>query len=251
MADQDSHTKRPKQRSSTSPPRKRQFTLPLPVPKSTKPSYTASTSRYDSSKSGGDRDLREHQRPSRSNWNNSKAQSSLSPQRQQNNSSSDHHQNDKDRERQRYNRFVIGRLLINMKKHKDSWPLERPWLAAPDYFNIIRQKPIDLGKIQANFYRSEYSCNSEVLQDIKQVFENCFTYYKEDTEEFQCAIRLHKYFKQEAKNLGLVDKEEELETEIMKKLAAKEKRSNQLSDHDLFLKQQQKEIQQKIELNQQ
>ena len=93
LADQDSHTKRPKQRSSTSPPRKRQFTLPLPklmelslplpVPKSTKPSYTASTSRYDSSKSGGDRDLREHQRPSRSNWNNSKARSSLSPQRQQ------------------------------------------------------------------------------------------------------------------------------------------------------------------------
>ena len=77
----NSHTKRPKRRSSTSPPRKRRLSPPLP--KSTKPSYTAATSRSGGSKSGGDRDLREHQRPSRSNWNNSKARSSLSPQRQQ------------------------------------------------------------------------------------------------------------------------------------------------------------------------
>ena len=84
MTPPNSHTKRPKRRSSTSPPRKRRLS-PNPLPKSTKPSYTAATSRSGGSKSGGgDRDLREHQRPSRSNWNtNSKGRSSLSPQRQQ------------------------------------------------------------------------------------------------------------------------------------------------------------------------
>ena len=78
----NSHSKRPKRRSSASPPRKRRLSPPLP--KSTKPSYTAATSRSGGNKSGGDRDLREQQRPSRSNWNSSKAgRSSLSPQRQQ------------------------------------------------------------------------------------------------------------------------------------------------------------------------
>jgi len=109
-----------------------------------------------------------------------------------------------------YNPSALEDLLNNMMKHKDGWPFDRPITRAdaPDYFNII-QKPIDLGTIRSNLLRMKYSCNSEVLQDIKTVFENCFTYNREDAEEFQCAIRLDKYFTKEAKKLGLMDEDEE------------------------------------------
>ena len=109
-----------------------------------------------------------------------------------------------------YNPSALEDLLNNMMKHKDGWPFDRPITRAdaPDYFNII-QKPIDLGTIRSNLLRMKYSCNSEVLQDIKTVFENCFTYNREDAEEFQCAIRLDKYFTKEAKKLGLVDEDED------------------------------------------
>merc|ERR1739844_180245 len=109
-----------------------------------------------------------------------------------------------------YNPSALEDLLNNMMKHKDGWPFDRPITRsdAPDYFNII-QKPIDLGTIRSNLLRMKYSCNSEVLQDIKTVFGNCYRYNAEDAEEFQCAIRLDKYFTKEAKKLGLVDEDED------------------------------------------
>ena len=36
--------------------------------------------------------------------------------------------------------------------------------------------------------------NQEVLANIRLVFQNCFTYNRDDAEEFQCAVRLEKYF---------------------------------------------------------
>merc|ERR1712029_31995 len=91
-------------------------------------------------------------------------------------------------------------------KHKDGWPFDRPITRtdAPDYFKIIT-KPMDLGTIRTNLLRMKYSCNQEVLADIRLVFQNCFTYNRDDAEEFQCAVRLEKYFTKEAKKLGLAD----------------------------------------------
>ena len=109
-----------------------------------------------------------------------------------------------------YNPSALEDLLNNMMKHKDGWPFDRPITRtdAPDYFKIIT-KPMDLGTIRTNLLRMKYSCNQEVLADIRLVFQNCFTYNRDDAEEFQCAVRLEKYFSKEAKKLGLADDDQQ------------------------------------------
>ena len=47
----------------------------------------------------------------------------------------------------------------------------------------------------------------EVLDDIKLVFANCFLYNREEAEEYQCGLRLEKYFRKEAKKMGLIHEE--------------------------------------------
>jgi hypothetical protein len=109
-----------------------------------------------------------------------------------------------------FNPTVLEEMLLTMMKHQDGWPFDRPITKAdaPDYHKII-DRPIDLGTIRSNINRMKYSCNQEVLDDIRQVFVNCFTYNKPEAEEFQCAVRLEKFFLKETKKMGLVDEEEE------------------------------------------
>lgn len=108
-----------------------------------------------------------------------------------------------------YNPSALEDLLNNMMKHKDGWPFDRPITKAdaPDYFEII-QKPMDLGTVRSTLLQMKYSCNQEVLQDIRVVFANCYLYNREDAEEYQCAKRLEKYFEKEAKKLGLLEEED-------------------------------------------
>ena len=62
---------------------------------------------------------------------------------------------------------------------------------APDYHKIVR-RPMDLGTIRSSINRMKYSCNNEVLEDIRLVFENCRLYNKEEAEEYQCGERLER-----------------------------------------------------------
>merc|ERR1712156_576584 len=84
-----------------------------------------------------------------------------------------------------YNPSALEDLLNNMMKHKDGWPFDRPITRsdAPDYFDIV-QRPMDLGTVRSTLLQMKYSCNQEVLQDIRQVFKNCYLYNREDTEEY-------------------------------------------------------------------
>ena len=52
---------------------------------------------------------------------------------------------------------------------------------------------MDLGTIRSSINRMKYSCNNEVLEDIRLVFENCRLYNKEEAEEYQCGERLERY----------------------------------------------------------
>ena len=106
--------------------------------------------------------------------------------------------------------MVLEDLLNLMIRHKDGWPFDRPITKAdaPDYHKII-DKPMDLGTIRSGINRMKYNCNQEILDDVRQVFVNCFTYNKPEAEEFQCAVRLEKFFLKETKKLGLVDDDEE------------------------------------------
>jgi hypothetical protein len=109
-----------------------------------------------------------------------------------------------------YNPSALEDLLNNMMKHKDGWPFDRPITRtdAPDYHKII-ERPMDLGTVRTALLHMKFSCNQEVLQDIRQVFENCWAYNRSDAEEYQCCVRLEKYFMKEAKKLGLMDSDEE------------------------------------------
>lgn len=119
-----------------------------------------------------------------------------------------------------YNPSALEDLLNNMMKHKDGWPFDRPITKAdaPDYFDIV-QRPMDLGTVRSTLLQMKYSCNQEVLQDIKQVFANCYLYNREDTEEYQCAMRLEKYFDKEGRKLGLVEEDFEDENQPLSKKA--------------------------------
>ena len=105
-----------------------------------------------------------------------------------------------------FNPTVLEDLLNAMMKHKDGWPFDRPITKAEaaDYHKIIK-KPMDLGTIRSNIIRMKYNCNQEVMEDILLVFKNCATYNREDAEEYICGVRLEKFFRREAKKLGLMN----------------------------------------------
>ena len=108
-----------------------------------------------------------------------------------------------------FNPTVLEDLLNQMMKHKDGWPFDRPITKsdAPDYHKIIT-RPMDLGTVRSGLVRMKYTCNQEVLEDIRLVFSNCWAYNKVDAEEYTCGVRLEKYFLREAKKLGLIDGDE-------------------------------------------
>merc|ERR1719219_2751200 len=121
-----------------------------------------------------------------------------------------------------YNPSALEDLLNNMMKHKDGWPFDRPITRsdAPDYFEIIK-KPIDLGTVRTNLLHMKYSCNQEVLVDVRLVFQNCYRYNAEEAEEFQCALRLEKYFEKTTRKLGLVEVDDDLENQPLSKKSRK------------------------------
>lgn len=98
----------------------------------------------------------------------------------------------------------IEDILKAMLKHKDGWPFDRPITKAeaPDYHLHIKT-PIDLATIKSRLSDMFYSKNQEVIDDIRLVFSNCYSYNMEDAEEYGCAERLEKYFDNQLKSRGL------------------------------------------------
>merc|ERR1739844_266080 len=103
----------------------------------------------------------------------------------------------------------LDSMLNQMMKNKDGWPFDRPITKAeaPDYHKIIT-KPMDLRTVRSGIVRMKYTCNQEVLEDIRQVFANCWAYNRSDAEEYSCGVRLEKYFLKEGKKIGLIDADE-------------------------------------------
>merc|ERR1711988_1491702 len=100
-------------------------------------------------------------------------------------------------------------ILKALLKHKDGWPFDRPISKAevPDYHLHVKH-PIDLGTIKTRLNDMAYSKNQQVIDDIRLVFSNCYSYNMEDTEEYGCAVRLEKYFETQLKSQGIVEEED-------------------------------------------
>merc|ERR1719357_2074353 len=106
------------------------------------------------------------------------------------------------------NTIIMEEIVKGLIKHKDGWPFDRPITKAeaPDYHLCVRN-PMDLGTIKGRLNDMQYTSNQEVVNDIKLVFSNCYSYNMEDAEEYGCGERLEKFFDSELKAQGLVDEE--------------------------------------------
>lgn len=105
-----------------------------------------------------------------------------------------------------FNVVALEDLVKSMMDHKDGWLFDRPITKkeAPDYHLCVRY-PMDLGTIRSKMNNIQYTCNQEVLDDIKLCFKNCFSYNEDDTDEYKCGVRLEKYFDKEVRKMGLAE----------------------------------------------
>jgi len=105
-----------------------------------------------------------------------------------------------------FNVVALEDLVKSLMDHKDGWPFDRPITKkeAPDYHLCVRY-PMDLGTIRSKMNNIQYTCNQEVLDDIKLCFKNCFSYNEDDTDEYKCGVRLEKYFDKEVRKMGLAE----------------------------------------------
>lgn len=99
---------------------------------------------------------------------------------------------------------ALEQVVKDMIKHKDGWPFDRPITKAdaPDYHLHIKT-PMDLGTIKSRLNDMHYTKNQQVIEDIRLVFNNCYSYNMEDAEEYGCAERLERYFDKQLKSHGL------------------------------------------------
>ncbi|PHH67922.1 hypothetical protein CDD80_411 [Ophiocordyceps camponoti-rufipedis] len=63
----------------------------------------------------------------------------------------------------------------------------------PDYLDKIK-RPMDLGSIKAKMDRREYSDEDEFLSDVRQIFSNCFTYWKKGDPMWTAGEKLQRTF---------------------------------------------------------
>ncbi|KAE9547843.1 hypothetical protein FO519_008946 [Halicephalobus sp. NKZ332] len=70
-------------------------------------------------------------------------------------------------------------VLKSIKKHSHAWPFVSPVdtekLGITDYFDIIK-KPMDLGTVEQRIRNKYYICFNECMQDIQQIWDNCYKY---------------------------------------------------------------------------
>ncbi|CAG9839448.1 unnamed protein product [Diabrotica balteata] len=99
---------------------------------------------------------------------------------------------------------ALQELLVEVIKHADAWAFVRPVqkTEVKDYYDIIT-KPMDFGTIKYKLNMGKYSNDAQLMEDAVLVFENCNTYNESESEVYKCGVRLLKFFKKKAKELGL------------------------------------------------
>ncbi|TDZ47210.1 Bromodomain testis-specific protein [Colletotrichum trifolii] len=65
----------------------------------------------------------------------------------------------------------------------------------PDYFDKIK-KPMDLNTIKAKMGKGEYKTEDEFAADVRQIFENCYTYWGKDSNMWTACEKFQKTFEE-------------------------------------------------------
>lgn len=101
---------------------------------------------------------------------------------------------------------VIEKLLTDMMKHNDGWPFLRPVSKrdAPDYYEVIK-KPMDFATIKNNINNFKYDDYTNIIDDIRLTFQNCWDYNEPGSDIYKTGKRLSTYFENHAKQAGLLD----------------------------------------------
>lgn len=88
-------------------------------------------------------------------------------------------------------------ILKGMKRHNQAPPFLNPVdpvaLGIPDYPSVIKN-PMDLSTIQSKIDQSLYDSADMFKDDVKLMFNNCYTYNKPDTQVYGMAKALERYF---------------------------------------------------------
>lgn len=71
----------------------------------------------------------------------------------------------------------------------------------PDYFDKVK-RPMDLSTMKIKMDRREYSSDEEFLADMRQIFENCFTYWGKDDPMWQAGEKLQKTFEEKYSHMN-------------------------------------------------
>ncbi|KAH6895573.1 ankyrin repeat-containing protein [Thelonectria olida] len=72
-------------------------------------------------------------------------------------------------------------------------PVEPVEDGVPDYLDKIK-RPMDLSTMKAKMDRKEYATDDEFLADMRQIFDNCFTYWSKGDPIWNAGEKLQKTF---------------------------------------------------------
>jgi len=102
---------------------------------------------------------------------------------------------------------IFKTILTACKNHQSSWPFVNPVdrKAVPDYYEHIKF-PMDM-KTMAERLKANYYGNKRLfIADMKRMFANCKAYNAPETEYYNCANILERFFNNKLKDHGLMDK---------------------------------------------
>lgn len=71
----------------------------------------------------------------------------------------------------------------------------------PDYFDKVK-KPMDLNTVKAKMDRKEYTTEEAFLTDVRQIFENCFIYWKKNDPMWAAGEKLQKTFEEKYSHMN-------------------------------------------------
>ncbi len=81
----------------------------------------------------------------------------------------------------------------------------------PDYLDVIK-RPMDLSTVQARLQANEYGDEEAFANDVRQIFTNVYTYWKQGDELWGAAEKMERMFEEKFaqmnKWLGKLDGEE-------------------------------------------
>lgn len=91
-------------------------------------------------------------------------------------------------------------ILNAVKSHPMAWPFQKPVDKAEvtDYYDHIKY-PMDLKTMTERLKNKYYVSRRLFVADMTRIFTNCKLYNQAETEYFQCAVNLEKFFQTKMK----------------------------------------------------